>query len=520
MRRSRRIFEMWKLAWCGAWLWPLVAACGGNGGGADALTPPADGGPVPPSVECGAPAGTVLYVDPSGDDTNAGTDGEPWGTLAHAAEEAGPGDTVYLRGTFAERLVPVRSGTDGNFITFAADPSSAGALIDGATLGAVDGGLVHVEGPSWIRLCNLTIRNASEYGVEVGRSDEGDVPAHIALLGLTVERVEEAAIYIEGATDVTIERNHTRDSVSSGIGVWYSARVAVRDNVVVNARNDDARGHEEWISIAGVQDFEVARNELFMEAATFEGHSAIDVKESSYRGTVHHNYIHDFPEGGQIYLDAWEAGLGGSYSLSFVDVYANLLVDARGITLGAEQGGTVENVRVFNNVIVRSSSSGIELSDTGRGDGGDGPRRRIDIFNNTISDCRNHGMSGIYVVTRNAQDVVIRNNVVAYEPDWVVGLITATSSSVVPQLTVDHNLVFGPTECSDDFPDCVEVSGGAANTTADPRFVDAAADDLHLLPDSPAVDRGAEIPGLVDDFDGVSRPQGGGVDIGAFERRP
>jgi hypothetical protein len=41
----------------------------------------------------------------------------------------------------------------------------------------------------------------------------------------------------------------------------------------------------------------------------------------------------------------------------------------------------------------------------------------------------------------------------------------------VPQLTVDHHLVFGPTECSDD-------------------------------------------------FDGVSHPQGGGVDIGAFERSP
>jgi hypothetical protein len=257
-----------------------------------------------------------------------------------------------------------------------------------------------------------------------------------------------------------------------------------------------------------------------MQAANFRGHSAIDVKESSYRGTVHHNYIHDFPEGGQIYLDAWEAGLDGSYSLSWVDVFANLLVDAKGITVGSEQGGTAENIRIFNNVVIRSVSSGVLLSDTGRNDGGNGPRRNIHIFNNTISETRNHGTSGIYVLTTNLHNVVIQNNIVSLDPERVVGLITAGSAAAVAELTVDHNLVFGPTECSNDYPSCVEVSGWPDNLSAAPSFVDAAADDVHLRPDSPAIDAGIAITGLVDDYDGVGRPQGNAIDIGAFEHRP
>lgn len=83
-----------------------------------------------------------------------------------------------------------------------------------------------------------------------------------------------------------------------------------------------------------------------------------------------------------------------------------------------------------------------------------------------------------------------------------------------------HLLVFGPTRCSNDYPHCKELSGRKGNITADPRFVDAASGNVHLLPGSPAIDAGVAIDGLTVDYDGVARPQGNGVDIGAFEYRP
>ena len=50
--------------------------------------------------------------------------------------------------------------------------------------------------------------------------------------------------------------------------------------------------------------------------------------------------------------------------------------------------------------------------------------------------------------------------------------------------------------------------------------MDFASDDFHFQPDSPAIDAGEPLAEVAIDFDGVSRPQGAGWDIGAFEFLP
>ena len=49
--------------------------------------------------------------------------------------------------------------------------------------------------------------------------------------------------------------------------------------------------------------------------------------------------------------------------------------------------------------------------------------------------------------------------------------------------------------------------------------MDAAADDFHLLVNSPAVNKGDDSVAPPIDFEGTSRPQGPQVDIGAYEYR-
>lgn len=55
------------------------------------------------------------------------------------------------------------------------------------------------------------------------------------------------------------------------------------------------------------------------------------------------------------------------------------------------------------------------------------------------------------------------------------------------------------------------------NLFVDPKFVNAAAGDFHLRPDSPAIDKGLTFSEITKDFDGNPRPQGSAYDIGAYE---
>jgi len=75
----------------------------------------------------------------------------------------------------------------------------------------------------------------------------------------------------------------------------------------------------------------------------------------------------------------------------------------------------------------------------------------------------------------------------------------------------DYNLFFG--NGSDRMG---EMTGGVHSIQADPRFVNPAGGDYRLGVGSAAQDAGVDV-GVVQDLDRVSRPQGAGVDIGAYE---
>jgi parallel beta-helix repeat protein len=55
------------------------------------------------------------------------------------------------------------------------------------------------------------------------------------------------------------------------------------------------------------------------------------------------------------------------------------------------------------------------------------------------------------------------------------------------------------------------------NLTGDPKFNNPELGDFSLRAISPAIDAGATLPEVKDDFDGVPRPQGPAYDIGAYE---
>ncbi len=63
------------------------------------------------------------------------------------------------------------------------------------------------------------------------------------------------------------------------------------------------------------------------------------------------------------------------------------------------------------------------------------------------------------------------------------------------------------------------IEQDAHSLMTDPLFLDLSQSDFHLAPSSSCVDRGVNA-GITGDFDGKTRPQGVGFDIGAFEYAP
>lgn len=444
----------------------------------------------------------IYYVSTSGSDSNPGTLACPWRTIQEAANSMSAGDTVEIRaGTYNERVLISRSGNATEGYIVYKNYTGETPIIDGT-------GIEITPSAGLINMLNVS---------------------YIKIVGLKVTNSDDAGIYVRRAQYIVVQDNITQNTVSSGVGIWNSDNILVDSNTVVDARNVDISqgGHEESISISSTKNFEVRNNDVSLRTNSgFLGNEGIDIKDSSQNGKVHHNYVHNFPvEGGAIYVDAWSAGLNGTPSLSNIEIYCNVVENAGPIVIGSERGGTAENIKIYNNLVINGPESGIEISNTGISNTpyGDGLRKKIEIFSNTVYKVRWSGGAGILVESANISNIVIRNNI-TYMNNYNGEIVVAVPSALV-QVSADHNLVYGPKHCSQAFPNCVEVSNITnstifGNITADPKFTDLSSPDLHLATGSPGIDSGVSLAasGVVTDFDGVDRPQGGVYDMGAYER--
>ncbi len=163
-------------------------------------------------------AASCRYVDPAGNDANAGTRTAPWRTIQHAADVANPGDTVIVNNgvyTGGAQIVTItRSGTAAAWIVFRA-ANRWGAIVDGQNNSSTTG--FEVNG-NYIRVEGFEVRNTSRYAMETygGRED------------------------IAGNHDVILSQNHLHDvghictGTTGGIvGVSaYSDNLTIERNVI------------------------------------------------------------------------------------------------------------------------------------------------------------------------------------------------------------------------------------------------------------------------------------------------
>lgn len=469
----------------------------------------------------------TYYISTTGSDQNEGTSTDaPWATIQKAADIADDGDTVQIMaGTYNQKFAPKNSGTSAAPITYMAYPGAA-VTIDGTGISLSNTsppeGLITINGFSYIKIQGLTVANSTVDGVSIRPSSNGVRPSYIEITNMKVNNTLQEGIYSRSGDYITISNNSINYvNYSSGISFWWCDHVFADHNTIVNAhvQAEGGGGHEETLSVASTTNFEISNNDISMTLAGYLGNEGIDVKQNSRYGKVHHNYVHDYqPQGGGIYLDAYDAVSPG---LDTVDVYNNYLRNtADGITAGSEQGGTGQNINIYNNRVYHVGSVGIGIPHRVN----EGVRGNINIYNNTIYQAINNGGAGIYITSTSLFGKIrIRNNVV-YFNNWNGG-ITAGSAAVLPYIEADHNLVYGPKECSQEYPGCIEISNNPTgwplifgNTTADPKFVNLTTPDLHLQSTSPAINTGVDLRPLVAwDADGKARPIGTAFDIGAYE---
>jgi MYXO-CTERM domain-containing protein len=339
-------------------------------------------------------------------------------------------------------------------------------------------------------------------------SAHGAETAPIAFTGDGVVNIDGAAtadrdaVHIEGASWVRIEGLTVTGATRAGISALDCDHITVRNNHV------DANGR--WgVFSSFCDDFVVEGNEV-SRSGTEHG---IYASNSADRPVMRNNRIWGNGMCG-IHMNG-DINYGGDGVISGAIVENNVIYDNGHKGGSAINGDGVANSVIRNNVLDGNHASGISLY---RIDGG-APSTGNQIINNTVrmaSDAR-------WAV--NIQDGsggnVLRNNILlnAAAGNGAIDLCAACATGMVS----DHNAVVGRFSVGGTVVDLAgwrDRTGTDASSfvaTAAALFTDAAAGDLTLRADSPAIDQGVADGAPATDLVGTLRPQGTAIDIGAFE---
>jgi parallel beta-helix repeat protein len=221
-----------------------------------------------------------------------------------------------------------------------------------------------------------------------------------------------------------------------------------------------------------------------------------------------------------IYID----NLGGPINVSMskcqiLDNSAEL--DGGGLYIDSGDGDTflVNNI-IAGNTVSSDNGGGIYLLNIDSGDS--------TLTNNTITGNATNGTiagfqdgGGFYAEINNGTSMIdIYNNIIynnSANGDGVDIYIFNPNGNVVNI----HNNDFDATQNSGFYIEDDANLSQAQNISLDPSFIDAANNDYHLNLNSGCIDSGDNnAPAVpVDDFDGVSRPVNGTVDMGAYEHQ-
>ena len=349
--------------------------------------------------------------------------------------------------------------------------------------------------------------------------------------GFRIEDTSWAGISLRDANNMVVQNNHTYETGASGIIVMpdkyfdggeaevTSKNIKVLNNTVERAnwkwRSGQQRvgAPQEALTLWGVDGFEIGGN--LLKESTKEG---IDVKVGTRNGSIHSNTVTgtaqvsgDFGSyrgGPAIYVD------GNRANTFNIDIYNNVVHNntADGIIIADEDiaVGGVSDIRVYNNVVYDNGKMGVN---GGVGIGVVHNAKDVEIVNNTVAGNIKSFVLGGSSGQVQVEDILVRNNIFA-DSQFRSGVLNNAKN-----VTFDNNL------STEDF-DVLFRSGSVSdlresqNETVDSiDFLNPGKDNFRLKSSSAAINNGSSKIGAyaLEDFNGVTRPLGGGIDQGAFE---
>jgi parallel beta-helix repeat protein len=429
----------------------------------------------------GGATGATYYVSGNGNDTDTGrSETQAFRTLQKAADQTQPGDTVLVMNgeyTYPDPnnniLTINRSGTPDKWITYAAYPGHTPKLksrnwqaisvqgvgyivIEGFTIEGNRDEITYEEALAQKDNLNSPLTAGNCIGVSTVYNDPNKRSHHIMIRKNTVSKCPGAGIYTNHADYITIEDNVVYDNA------FYSPYATSGISNYQNWNSDQSTGVKMIIR----------RNVIYRN-----------------QNLVPFYYSNSDPNKRNI-----------------TDGNGIIIDDGRNTQDFSGNKGRPYTGRTLieNNLVYENGGRGIHvfLSDN------------VDIINNTTyrnsahPDIKEGEITAIW-----ADDVRVYNNIISARSDRPANMIAGTPGTPAGSetITFDYNLVYSGTGFTSDQPN--------NKVGVDPQFVDVDARDFTLQPESPAIDAGSSDPAAPDDLAGARRPQGKGVDIGAYEAR-
>ncbi|MGB6386272.1 MAG: right-handed parallel beta-helix repeat-containing protein [Terriglobales bacterium] len=479
-----------------------------------------------------------FYVSTTGNDSNPGSQTAPWRTVQHAAGTVHAGATVNVRGGVYGELVTIKASgnaSDG-YITFRSYPGET-AVLDAEHI-APEGrsGVLTIQDKSYVRIEGFEIRNlhtAEHRLTPLGISIMG-AGSHIELLKNNVHHIEQ-----------TFEGRDGPGHGANGFGIAVygtDAKMPITDLIIDgNEVHHLKTGSSESLVVNGnVTNFRITHNvvhdnnNIGIDVIGFE-HTAPDPAVDQARdGVVSGNLVYNIhSRGNPAYQN--EENSDGIY----VDGGTRILIEQNvmhdddfGIELASEHKDRATSyITARNNLIYHCHTAGVSI-------GGYAPERghtdHSTVVNNTLYDNDTSGTgSGEFQMQWNMADDIFANNIVYAGARCLIAVNKSQVDKNHPPVDIDHNLYYCASgakastwaEASGTvtgFDEHVESTGNDRHSRfLDPHFVDIAAKDFHLQPDSPAITAGTTngVPVGELDLEGSPRVKSGKIDIGCYQRK-